>query len=136
MDVEAIRDGMTVYSSDGEKLGKVIRRSGDTLLIEKGLFFKKDYLARFEDVERVEDDRIWLRRTRHEIEVPSEPEEAEQAEPPRAPGRSADQGSGRGDGAGMSASGFSADGVMVLEEEVEVIETPGRRGPKDPDTRG
>jgi hypothetical protein len=135
MDVEAIRDGMTVYSSDGERLGKVIRRSGDTLLIEKGLFFKKDYLARFADVERVEDDRIWLRRTRQEIEGP-ELEEAEPAEPPRAPDRSADQASGRTDGARMSAAGFSPDGVIVVvEEEVEIVEAPGRRSDKDPDTR-
>jgi hypothetical protein len=136
MDLEAIRDGMTVYSADGERLGKVIRRSGDTLLIEKGLFFKKDYLARFDDVERAEDDRLWLRRTREEIEAGPEPEEAEPAEPLRAPDRSSEQASPRTDGARMSAAGFAPNGVVVVvEEEVEIVDAPGRRSHKDPDTR-
>ena len=99
MDAEAIRDGMTVYSADGEKLGKVISRSGDTLLIEKGLFFRKDYLARLDDVERIEDDQIWLRRTREEIEAGPDLEEPDAAEAPRA----ASPGARSSDGSELSA---------------------------------
>jgi hypothetical protein len=136
MDLEAIRDGMTVYSADGERLGKVIRRSGDTLLIEKGLFFKKDYLARFDDVERVEDDRLWLRRTREEIEAGPELEDAERARPSREPDRSVAQASGPTEGGRMSAGGFSPEGVVVVvEEEVEIVAAPGRRSDRDPDRR-
>ncbi len=43
-----IREGMTVRSSDGEKLGKVIRCGDDEFVIEKGFFFPKDYVARYD----------------------------------------------------------------------------------------
>jgi hypothetical protein len=62
--VTPVREGMTAYSADGKKLGKVIRSFGDTLLIEKGLLFRKDYVVGPEDVDRVEGDKITLRLTR------------------------------------------------------------------------
>ncbi len=43
-----IREGMIVRSSDGEKLGKVIRCGDDEFIIEKGFFFPKDYVVRYE----------------------------------------------------------------------------------------
>jgi hypothetical protein len=132
MDAEAMRDGMTVYSADGEKLGKVITNNGDTLLIEKGLFFRKDYLARVDDVERIEDDQIWLRRTKEEIEAGPDLEEPDAVEAPRPARRSSD-------GAELSAgAGFAPPDavVVIVEEEIELIDAPGpRRGDKDPDTR-
>ena len=158
MDVEAIREGMTVYSSDGEKLGKIIGRDGDTLVIEKGLFFKKDYLASTQDVNRVDDDEVWLLRTRAELESPTEPAVSEpDAEfddtPPvgRAPTSRAE--------AGMSAAAaqesaddlkaIPSDVVVVVREEIDVVAVPsnevgaapGERPPRprgtdrDPDTR-
>ena len=59
---------MTAYSADGKKLGKVIRSFGDTLLIEKGLFFRKDYVVGPEDVDQVEGDKITLRLTQDQLE--------------------------------------------------------------------
>ena len=44
-----IRVGMTVRSSDGEKLGKVIRCGEDEFVIERGYFFPKDYVARYDE---------------------------------------------------------------------------------------
>jgi hypothetical protein len=132
MDAEAIRDNMTVYSADGEKLGKVISRRGDTLLIEKGLFFRKDYLARLDEVERIEDDQIWLRRTKEEIEAGPDLDEPEAVETPRLSSRSSD-------GAALSAgAGYVPPEavVVIVEEEIELIDAPSpRRGDKDPDTR-
>jgi hypothetical protein len=64
----AVREGMTAYSADGKKLGKVIRRFSDTLVIEKGLFFRKDYVVGPEDVVRVEGDEIALRLTQEQLE--------------------------------------------------------------------
>lgn len=55
-----IREGMTVMSSDGEKLGKVIRCDTDRFIIEKGFFFPKDYVVRYEDVSRVSGDEAYL----------------------------------------------------------------------------
>lgn len=49
----AIREGMTVYSADGERLGRVVSCYPTTFVIEKGFFFRKDYVARYEDVSRL-----------------------------------------------------------------------------------
>jgi uncharacterized protein (TIGR02271 family) len=54
-----IREGMTVRSSDGEKLGKVIRCDADAFIIEKGFFFPKDYIVRY-DQASVRGDEVLL----------------------------------------------------------------------------
>lgn len=54
-----IREGMTVRSSDGEKLGKVIRCDQDAFIIEKGFFFPKDYIVRY-DQASVRGDEVLL----------------------------------------------------------------------------
>ena len=69
-DRASIRQGMTVFSSDGEKLGKVIQCDVSTFIIEKGLFFKKDYVVRFEDVTLVAGDEIRLSRGRELLGEP------------------------------------------------------------------
>jgi hypothetical protein len=58
---------MTVRSTDGEKLGKVIACEADRFFIEKGFFFPKDYVARYDDVGEVRGDEILLRHTRAEL---------------------------------------------------------------------
>jgi uncharacterized protein (TIGR02271 family) len=55
-----IREGMTVYSADGHKLGKVVRSDASGIIIEKGIFFIKDYLARHEDVAQIVEDEVRL----------------------------------------------------------------------------
>jgi uncharacterized protein (TIGR02271 family) len=59
-----IREGMTVFSADGEKLGKVQACGGSTFTIEKGFFFPKDYVARYDEVASVTDDDIRLASTK------------------------------------------------------------------------
>ena len=66
-DKSHIRQGMTVYSADGEKLGKVIQCDVSTFIIEKGFFFPKDYVARFDDVSLVTGDEIRLSRGREQL---------------------------------------------------------------------
>jgi uncharacterized protein (TIGR02271 family) len=63
-DRNLIREGMTVFSSDGEKLGKVLVCEASTFTIEKGFFFPKDYIARFDDVADVTGDDIRLGMTK------------------------------------------------------------------------
>ena len=53
-----IREGMVVRATDGEKLGKVKSILGDEFIIEKGLLFKEDYTARFENIIDVQGDEI------------------------------------------------------------------------------
>jgi uncharacterized protein (TIGR02271 family) len=63
-DRSLIREGMTVFSSDGEKLGKVLSCEASTFTIEKGFFFPKDYVARYDDIADVTGDDIRLAMTK------------------------------------------------------------------------
>lgn len=55
-----VREGMTVRSLDGEKLGKVFAVQDGEFLIEKGLFFPKDYVCRYSEISDVRDGEIIL----------------------------------------------------------------------------
>jgi uncharacterized protein (TIGR02271 family) len=55
-----VQEGMIVYSSDGEKLGKVLQCEAETFIVEKGFFFPKDYIARYQDISDVRGDEIHL----------------------------------------------------------------------------
>jgi uncharacterized protein (TIGR02271 family) len=55
-----LMEGMTVRSSDGEKLGRVFALGDDSFHIEKGLFFPKDYLVRYADISDIRDGEIIL----------------------------------------------------------------------------
>jgi hypothetical protein len=55
-----INEGMTVFSSDGEKLGKVHACGRETFVVEKGFFFQKVYIARYDDVADVVGDDVRL----------------------------------------------------------------------------
>ncbi|HYO65264.1 MAG TPA: YsnF/AvaK domain-containing protein [Archangium sp.] len=55
-----LREGMTVRSIDGEKLGRVFSLGDDAFHIEKGLFFPKDYLVRYADISDIRDGEIIL----------------------------------------------------------------------------
>lgn len=63
----SIREGMSVFSSDGEKLGKVAVCSDSTFTIEKGFFFPKDYIARYDEVAAVSGDEIRLSTTKEDF---------------------------------------------------------------------
>lgn len=77
-----IRQGMTVYSSDGEKLGQVVQCDASTFVIEKGFFFPKGYVARFDDVSLVTGDEIRLSRERAQLGEATEERDDELAEDP------------------------------------------------------
>lgn len=55
---DRIREGMTAYSSDGEKLGKVIAIGDTEIYVEKGFFFPKDTVFLLSEVQSVEGDRL------------------------------------------------------------------------------
>src|SRR5512142_2773026 len=67
METRGINEGMTVRSIDGEKLGKVVACRADEFVIEKGFFFPKDYLARYQDVADVRDGEVMLRGSSAEL---------------------------------------------------------------------
>src|SRR3954470_15516319 len=49
-DKESLRNGMFVMGTQGERIGKVIRCSSDTFVVEKGVFFPKDYELRYDHI--------------------------------------------------------------------------------------
>lgn len=55
-----VKEGMTVRSQDGHKLGKVYAIGEDRFQIEKGLFFPKDYVCTYSDISDIRGDEIVL----------------------------------------------------------------------------
>jgi uncharacterized protein (TIGR02271 family) len=60
MDRMDVREGMQVRSSDGEKLGKIVRCDEEAFVIEKGFFFPKDTIAGYHQIARIEGDELVL----------------------------------------------------------------------------
>jgi uncharacterized protein (TIGR02271 family) len=56
-----IREGMAVYSADGTKLGKVTDAQEGSFFIEKGFFFPKEYVARYDEIADIRGDEVFLR---------------------------------------------------------------------------
>jgi uncharacterized protein (TIGR02271 family) len=54
-------DGMPVRSTDDENLGKVTLCDDTGFIVEKGIFFPKDFSARYDDIQDVRDGVIYLR---------------------------------------------------------------------------
>lgn len=117
---------MTVHSADGEKLGKVLTCDELSFIVEKGFFFPKDYVARYEDVAEVSGDTIRLR-TGQEALRSFDQGEGAPAEPGIAAGAA---GIGAEPGIGTSAAGpaYGARGqakdevrVPVAEEQLEAV---------------
>lgn len=53
-----LKRDMIAYTSDGEKLGKVINLDEDRVYIEKGFFFPRDFIVSYDDIVDVSGDRI------------------------------------------------------------------------------
>ena len=54
-------DGLEVRSQDGERLGKVAWAGDDAFTVEKGIFFPKDFTARYDDIEDIRDNVIYIK---------------------------------------------------------------------------
>lgn len=104
-----LQKGMTVLSQDGEKLGKLVSMDDWTFTIEKGLFFPKDYVARYEEIAEVTGDEVRLAMSKESFL------------------RMRESGADGYTGAGATAAGdtarTSADDIRVPvhEEELDVV---------------
>jgi uncharacterized protein (TIGR02271 family) len=47
---DSVRNGMFVMGTQGERIGKVIRCDDETFVVEKGVFFPKDYELRYDHI--------------------------------------------------------------------------------------
>jgi uncharacterized protein (TIGR02271 family) len=59
---------MDAYSLDGEKLGEVERLDDDSITIEKGWFFPKDFTIRYDDVADIREDHLIVNRGRTDLD--------------------------------------------------------------------
>jgi uncharacterized protein (TIGR02271 family) len=62
-----ICEGMKVRASDGDRLGKVVSMQDGGFVIEKGLFFPKDYFVTYASVSDIRDGEIWLSSTAEQL---------------------------------------------------------------------
>ena len=53
-----VRAGMSVTSTKGERLGNVIRMGAETFVVERGVFFPKDYELRYDHITALSSDQI------------------------------------------------------------------------------
>jgi hypothetical protein len=137
MESAAIRDGMAVFSADGKKLGKIIRHDNDTLVVEKGLFFKKDYVVGYDDIARAEGNTLWLRLDEQLLEGEREEEQEfrrASVAPSKPSGQSASASAEASADEARSAAEPETIVVVVEEEVIEVGASPFDRD-KDPNTR-
>src|SRR5688572_9292175 len=58
--------GMTVYGSDGEKVGTIQEIFGDYIVVEKGFFFPKDYYIPASAIASAAGDDVYLTVTKDE----------------------------------------------------------------------
>ncbi len=63
-----IHPHMDAYSLDGEKLGEVERLDEDSITIEKGWFFPKDFTIRYDDVMDIREDHLIVNRGRTDLD--------------------------------------------------------------------
>ena len=63
-DISKLRDmvGRVVRGVDGEKLGRVVQCDEASFVCEKGIFFPRDFVIRYEDVDSITEDEVLLRR--------------------------------------------------------------------------
>ncbi len=122
-----LKEGMTVRSSDGEKLGRVFSLGDGEFHIEKGFFFPKDYLVRYSDILDIRDGEIILLHGKQSLQRTSQDEKYE-----TPPGTAAGLGTGTtATNLSPAASAVTAGGaregraseevaIPVHKEELEV----------------
>jgi uncharacterized protein (TIGR02271 family) len=54
------REGMTVFGSDGDKVGKIVAVDPSYIVVEKGFFFPTDYYIPTSAIANMDDDNIYL----------------------------------------------------------------------------
>src|SRR3954468_23960199 len=129
-----VRPGMTVSSPNGERLGNVVRVGSDTFVVEKGVFFPKDYELRYDHIVSLDGELIGysLSETDSRSARPAEDARAGTAARPAAPPAATAMGIGPGTSAAPMAQprktappsvGTSRKGdvrIPLMEEEIGI----------------
>lgn len=64
-----LKPGMDAYTVDGEKLGTVVAFNDDSLTIEKGFFFPKDFSFRYDDITEITDGKLILNQKHTDVDA-------------------------------------------------------------------
>ncbi len=122
-ETQRIENGWDVYGSDGEKVGNVAEVGSNYLLVQKGLFFTRDFYIPTSAVASVRQDEVRLSLASGEIEHQgwdSPPQDTSHVAAAGAMGRTV----GNGDGdSGRSIQSGDEVAIPVVEENLRV----GRR---------
>lgn len=64
-----LKPGMDAYTVDGEKLGSIVELNDDSLIIEKGFFFPRDFTFRYDDIGEITDSKLILNQKRSDVDL-------------------------------------------------------------------
>jgi uncharacterized protein (TIGR02271 family) len=64
---QGMSEGTPVYSRDDERLGKITHLDDDSFTVEKGIFFPKDFVIRYDDIQDIRDKGIYLNLAKNEL---------------------------------------------------------------------
>ena len=118
-DKTSIRNGMFVMGTQGERIGKVIRCDDDTFVVERGVFFPKDYELRYDHITDVSGGTVryaltdFLRGREGEVEAPSQPAAASR-------GAAATAAAASGATAAAAPPKASGDGTSAARDEIRI----------------
>jgi uncharacterized protein (TIGR02271 family) len=102
-----LREGMIVRSIDGENLGKVYAIRETDFLIEKGLFFPKDYVCRYADISDIRNGELILLLGKESLRKAWGEDKYSTS-------------AGLGTAAGLGTSGLATDRTLRAEEEIAI----------------
>lgn len=112
---QEIHEGMTVRARDGEKLGRIHAVEDNDFIVEKGLFFRKEYVVLFGDVMDVREDDVILRSGLDTLRTADSDRDMTTGAVGAASGREDEASLGA-----TRATSTSAVNVPVVEEQLEV----------------
>jgi uncharacterized protein (TIGR02271 family) len=124
-DKTSIRNGMFVMGTQGERIGKVIRCDDDTFIVERGVFFPKDYELRYDHITDVSGGTVryaltdFLRGREVEAAASQPAAAARGAAPPAANGATAATAPAKARGDGTSAARDEIR-IPLMREEIGI----------------
>jgi uncharacterized protein (TIGR02271 family) len=71
-----LHEGIRVKTSDGDDVGKIVELYDSYFILEKGVFFPKEFTARYDDIRELQDGVVYLRQVSGEL-VPWKEEDYE-----------------------------------------------------------
>src|SRR4051812_32178663 len=62
-----LHEGLRVKTNDGEDVGKIVQLNDNYFVLEKGIFFPREFTARYDDIRDLQKDVLYLRQLSDEL---------------------------------------------------------------------